>query len=1227
MVKEECQMRGRKRGALLLAAVLTVMLIGVQSPVQAAGGSDPRFLEGISAPEPGYTEISTAEELYQIRDNTSGYYVLTQDIDLSGYENWSPVRAFSGVLDGQGHVIRNLTITKLGNSAYPYAGLFGVVDGGTIRNLGLEDVDIAMDYAYGSYIGAIAGKLSGESAIENCYSTGSIYADAMSRYNNDIFCAGGLAGWAGETGQSLIRSSYSRTTLTATGRYGSILGGILGTAKGETSGNGGQVLIQNCFNSGAVQIAVNDENSYSVSVFAGGLVGTAQKCTLQIQNSCNRGTVTARERNDGDLESYLSCYAHAGGLVGQNGSASLEIKDCYNSGDVFALEDRTEAYAGGLIGSSNALCTVERSYVSGAVSAESPGDGTSYAGGLEGYNTYAEAAYTDSFVLTGEISAAFANTVCMPGASISNVRVLAPVSGDINNNATGTVTAEEAGRQAAYTAAGWSFDGGTAAWRMKPGSPYPVLSWEPDSLSGRPVLQGQPKVVNLNFPQEGIAPNSGNMLYADVSTLTTDQGEDALGTISYQWMRNDSPIAGATGNTYQIPESGSKSFRYSVRVTASGCAGTAFSEKTMPVEDRLMLLGTVEIDNTDPELLDTLHVDVSGLSVTKGSVEELNLKYEWYLEGDSWKVSTADSYTVRADAVDEAIYVRVTASGAVNYVESAPTQPVRLVDFAGGTGTEGDPYQISNTKEWALFQYRVGYQDHAKYTGAHYELTRDIDFSQAPGNLHISNESGFAGVLDGNGHAIRNMTIQSVASYGEIGLFSWVTEGGVIKNLHLENANFTGGNNVGGLVGLLQDSTLSNCTVSGTLQTTSTSGVMGGLVCRAENSHISDCRNYASLSGSDNTGGIVGEAANCTLERVYNNADISQTGGYGAGGIVGRLGGGSISQAVNRGAVESEKVYNTGGIVGMVQGGSGSENKEVTLDNCTNLGTVRGNYVSMASAGGLIGAADWPGGTVKITNSINSGRVSTGTVGKIGGMVGEIQSETLIVKNCANTGELTFGTAIGKTKYAGGVVGYVMLSNAVLTVENFYTTGFPTAGGDDPNSGSYEKFGRLYGGMQYNIQKTFTNCYSNADPQSHKDDQEKFYTYAPDMQEEAFADTLSANIAGQEGLLAWQLDQEVNGGYPSLAGQGSRILYAGSRGVELSWSGEASAAETDFVLAAYDTEGRLLAVNTMSLAGSLPDQLFFREPVELGTGCTVNVFSLAPESLAPQRAVLTCIIE
>ena len=242
-------------------------------------------------------------------------------------------------------------------------------------------------------------------------------------------------------------------------------------------------------------------------------------------------------------------------------------------------------------------------------------------------------------------------------------------------------------------------------------------------------------------------------------------------------------------------------------------------------------------------------------------------------------------------------------------------------------------------------------------------------------------------------------------------------------------------------------------------------------------------------------------------------------------------------------------------------------------------------------------------------------------------MVGEIQSETLIVKNCANTGELTFGTAIGKTKYAGGVVGYVMLSNAVLTVENFYTTGFPTAGGDDPNSGSYEKFGRLYGGMQYNIQKTFTNCYSNADPQSHKDDQEKFYTYAPDMQEEAFADTLSANIAGQEGLLAWPLDQEVNGGYPSLAGQGSRILYAGSRGVELSWSGEASAAETDFVLAAYDTEGRLLAVNTMSLAGSLPDQLFFREPVELGTGCTVNVFSLAPESLAPQRAVLTCIIE
>ncbi|WP_130869505.1 GLUG motif-containing protein [Intestinimonas massiliensis (ex Afouda et al. 2020)] len=1216
----------KRMRTMLLAAALLVLLAGVQLPAGAAGDGS-RFLEEIGAPEPGYTEISTAEELAQITKDPDGYYVLTQDIDLSGYENWDPIcksTPFKGVLDGQGHVIRNLTVTRPKQSSYPYAGLFGRVSGGTIKNLGVEQAKIEMTYIYPVYAGTIAGSITGESVIENCYGEGSIYAE-VSSYGSGTFSAGGLVGQAyGNQGQtSTIRSCYSRTTLTTDGRDKASLGGILGVAeKGGAGADQPHVLLQNCVNLGAVQNSIAVEGGMN-NICSGGLIGTVQNCTVQIRSSANRGPVTAKDLYASDWEYDMSNYAYAGGLVGLNSGAVLTISDCYSSGDVLALDKETGAYAGGLIGGSDNVCTVERCYVSGAVTAENLDEGTDYACGLVGYNTGVGTAVKDCFVLTGEISSARGNawTVCTPGVSCQDVWVLAPVPGGITDNATGTVTAGEAGQQATYAAAGWSFDGADAPWRMEAGSPYPVLSREPDGTAGQPVLQGQPRVVNLSFSQEGIAPNVGNTLYADLSDLTTDQGKQALGTVSIQWMKGDRAVDGAVGNTYQLP-TGSKSGQYSVRVTASGCVGTAYSEWTLPVEDRLMLLGTVKIDNPTPKLGDVLHVDVSGLESTKGPVDPSRLKYEWCVQGSFWAESTSDSYLVGGNAVGKGVYVRISVSGSENTMDSAVTQPVGLPDFAGGTGTEEDPYQISSVEQWILFAYRVGYQNHIGYRSACYELMADLDFPQTTAYSTLM-VSSFSGVLDGNGHALRNLTLLNLSGYGTVGLFSEVTKGGTIRNLHLENIDLTTNTDgVGGLVGLLQDGALSNCTVSGSVKTEHDSGMLGGLVCQATNSRIEDCRNYVALSGTDSTGGIVAQASNCTLERVYNYADISEDGGYGAGGIVGGMSnGGSISQAVNCGAVSSKNVYNTGGIVGRISSSSSSTNKVATLDQCTNLGAVSGGG-SMVSAGGIVGAAECgTDAVVNITNSVNSGRVYLSTAGKIGGILGQFYDGTLTVKNCANTGQLHFAK-VSSDKYAGGVVGYIMYSNAVLVVENCYVTGFPTMTGSSYATEQSEIFGRLYGGSQYNIDRTFTNCYSNA-ASTYVDKNKQPCTYVSNMNQQEFADTLNANIEGQEGLLAWQLDGEVNGGYPSLTGQGSRILYADPTGVELLWSGAAPQAGADFVAAVYDPQGRLTAVSLTASSGSQPTRLLFGERAELVSGGTVKVFCLDQASQTPLRAALT----
>ena len=63
-----------------------------------------------------YVEIGTAAELYNIRNDLSGSYKLTNDISLSTYANWLPIGTeidpFTGSLDGNGKKISGLKIDR-----------------------------------------------------------------------------------------------------------------------------------------------------------------------------------------------------------------------------------------------------------------------------------------------------------------------------------------------------------------------------------------------------------------------------------------------------------------------------------------------------------------------------------------------------------------------------------------------------------------------------------------------------------------------------------------------------------------------------------------------------------------------------------------------------------------------------------------------------------------------------------------------------------------------------------------------------------------------------------------------------------------------------------------------------------------------------------------------------------------------------------------------------------
>ena len=104
--------------------------------------------------------IATAEDLLNIKHNTEGDYKLTADIDMSGV-SFTPLPDFTGSLDGQGHVIRNLTFN---NANQDQAALFATTHGATIKNLGIEGANIVGN----ANAAAIVGRAYG-GTIQSCY--------------------------------------------------------------------------------------------------------------------------------------------------------------------------------------------------------------------------------------------------------------------------------------------------------------------------------------------------------------------------------------------------------------------------------------------------------------------------------------------------------------------------------------------------------------------------------------------------------------------------------------------------------------------------------------------------------------------------------------------------------------------------------------------------------------------------------------------------------------------------------------------------------------------------------------------------------------------------------------------------------------------------------------------------------------------------------------------------
>ena len=182
---------------------------------------------------------------------------------------------------------------------------------------------------------------------------------------------------------------------------------------------------------------------------------------------------------------------------------------------------------------------------------------------------------------------------------------------------------------------------------------------------------------------EGEILNAGNIL----------SDEDGLGTLSYQWSRDGSPIDGATASTYTLVQDDVGAV---IAVTVSytddqGTSESVTSTATSPVMNASHSpTGGVTITGTATED-EVLTADTSTLDDADGLG---TLSYQWSRDGSPIDGATSDNYTLTQD--DVGAEITVTASytdgeGTAESVTSAATSPVANVndDLTGGVTITG----------------------------------------------------------------------------------------------------------------------------------------------------------------------------------------------------------------------------------------------------------------------------------------------------------------------------------------------------------------------------------------------------------------------------------------------------------------------------------------------------------------------------------------------------------
>ena len=775
------------------------------------------------------------------------YYLLNVDIDLTGEEFTKAVIApnsqtgstfagtpFSGIFDGNGHVIRNINITSAVSDYW--LGLFGkVAASGIISKLGIENISIADTGNNSRYVGSVCGQNGG--IISECY-----VADCDIQANA---YAGGLCGLNSYGGS--VSKCYVYGQLTGADK----LGGACGY-------NYQGSRLENCYASCSISstgdkggfCAGNDDTSVVVSCFwnqelSG--VATSEGATPKTDEEMKtESTFTGAGWDFATIwimDEYpaLICFENAAPPIDvpySGGAGSLDNPYLVSSvEDLLCLSTNTADY-------DKVFRLMDDIDLSGVVfdkaviapdndNTNDEFDGPLFAGVFDGNGHKIQNLIIDS-------SGSNNDFLALVGGNEGEVRNLGVVNALIDAGADseniGVVCAFNSCGQISkcYTEGvinGGSIAGGFCGFNQSDISE----SYSDVSVSGTSVLAG--------FCAQNFCGNISNCY--------------SLGAVSGQLRVAGfcTENAGVLNNCYSIGE-----------VNAPwDVSGFCY---TNSIEEGCGMCGIGDANNHDGVISNCFwDIETSGDDSS--------------CEGALGK--TTEEMTVQSTFADAG-----WSFASMWYMNAYPELQAYYKEYSGGSGTLADPYQIGTKRELMNMATNT-----ALYSKS-FMLIDDIDlqgevFSRAviaPDNGDASNYDGtaFSGVFNGNGFEIQNLTIAVSANSSWLGFFGKL-DGAQVFDLGINGVSIIGDDAskyIGGLCGQVSGASVSRCYVDmADLQTGSYVGGFCGL--NSYNGVIDNCYAIGDVAGSANIGGFCGyNYQSSMISNSYTASSVAATGVNGA---------------------------------------------------------------------------------------------------------------------------------------------------------------------------------------------------------------------------------------------------------------------------------------------------------------------------------------------------------